>query len=247
MGALVIVVPTVDTPEEARRAVDWTYFPPLGRRSNGGGQAFGSQMWGGVPGGYRQTWNDNVVLIAMIETLEGVRNARAIAATPGVDALFAASGDLGNFSGFQEGDPEYELLVTEIVEAAQAADKRVCGPLRWMGDRPEFTCFQGGTESANIRRGASAEIEGAMARRSDAGAGSAGELMGNVSAACGEMVYEADCLAAVRAAAARSGSLPSSEREAIRALLLETVSDHPAQAAAIREASAQAGLRLDGE
>ena len=38
MGALVIVVPTVDSVEEAQEAVDWTYFPPVGRRSSGGGQ-----------------------------------------------------------------------------------------------------------------------------------------------------------------------------------------------------------------
>jgi hypothetical protein len=61
-GALVIVVPTVDTVEEAIEARNWTYFPPLGRRSNGGGQAFDAGMWGGVPGGYRNTINDNVVL-----------------------------------------------------------------------------------------------------------------------------------------------------------------------------------------
>ena len=38
MGSLVIVVPTVDTVEEAQAAIDWTYFPPIGRRSSGGGQ-----------------------------------------------------------------------------------------------------------------------------------------------------------------------------------------------------------------
>ena len=70
-GALVLVVPTVDTVEEAREVVNWAYFPPLGRRSNGGGQAFDAGMWGGVPGGYRQTVNDNLVLVLMIETLEG--------------------------------------------------------------------------------------------------------------------------------------------------------------------------------
>ena len=74
-GALVIVVPTVDTVEEAIEARNWTYFPPLGRRSNGGGAAFDAGMWGGVPGGYRNTANDNIVLILMIETLEGVKNA----------------------------------------------------------------------------------------------------------------------------------------------------------------------------
>ena len=75
-GALVIVVPTVDTVEEAIEARNWTYFPPLGRRSNGGGQAFEAAMWGGVPGGYRNTVNDNIVLILMIETLEGLEERR---------------------------------------------------------------------------------------------------------------------------------------------------------------------------
>ena len=45
-GALVIVVPTVDTVEEAIEARNWTYFPPLGRRSQGGGQGFDAAMWG---------------------------------------------------------------------------------------------------------------------------------------------------------------------------------------------------------
>ena len=83
-GALVVVVPTVDTVEEAIEARNWTYFPPLGRRSNGGGQAFDAAMWGGVPGGYRNTINDNIVLILMIETLEGLKNADEIAKVPGV-------------------------------------------------------------------------------------------------------------------------------------------------------------------
>jgi 2-keto-3-deoxy-L-rhamnonate aldolase RhmA len=62
-------------------------------------------MWGGVPGGYRATSNDNIVLIEMIETLDGVQSAREIAAIPGVTAIFAASGDLGNFSGYKQGRP----------------------------------------------------------------------------------------------------------------------------------------------
>ena len=81
-GALVVVVPTIDTVAEAIEARDWTYFPPLGRRSKGGGQAFDANMWGSVPGGYRETINDNIVLILMIETLEGLKNADEIAKVP---------------------------------------------------------------------------------------------------------------------------------------------------------------------
>jgi 2-keto-3-deoxy-L-rhamnonate aldolase RhmA len=156
-GALVLVVPTVDTVEEAREVVEWTYFPPLGRRSNGGGQAFDAAMYGGVPGGYRQTANDNIVLVLMIETLEGVKNAAAIAKVPGVTAVFAASGDLANFTGYRQGQPDYERVINIVHDAALAAGVRLCGPLAWR-DRPDFTCFQAGSETAAIARGAAAEL-----------------------------------------------------------------------------------------
>ena len=156
-GALVIVVPTIDTVEEAKAARDWTYFPPLGKRSQGGGQAFEAGMWGGVPGGYRATINDNIVLIVMIETLEGIKNAHEIAKVPGITGVFAASGDLGNFSGYAQGTPDYERLINVVHDATLAAGKRLCGPVAWR-DRADFTCFQAGSETAAIARGVAAEL-----------------------------------------------------------------------------------------
>src|SRR5215469_15385843 len=156
-GALVIVVPTIDSLQEAIDARNWTYFPPLGRRSNGGGQAFDGNMWGNVPGGYRNTINDNVVLVLMIETLEGLRDADAIAKVPGVTAVFAASGDLGNFSGYRQGTPDYERGINIVHDAAIKANVRLCGPFAWR-DRPDFTCFQAGSETAAIARGVAAEL-----------------------------------------------------------------------------------------
>jgi 2-keto-3-deoxy-L-rhamnonate aldolase RhmA len=156
-GALVIVIPTVRSVEEGTAARDWTYFPPLGKRSQGGGQAFSPDFWGTVPGGYRNTINDNVVLIEMIETIGGVAAAREIAAIPGVDAVFAASGDLGNFSGYKQGEPDYERLINAVHDAALAAGKRLCGPFAWR-DRPDFTCFQNASEVVAIGRGVAAEL-----------------------------------------------------------------------------------------
>jgi 2-keto-3-deoxy-L-rhamnonate aldolase RhmA len=156
-GALVVVVPTVRSVEEGMAARDWTYFPPMGKRSQGGGPAFSVDFWGTVPGGYRNTINQNVVLIEMIETIGGAAQAREIAAIPGVDAVFAASGDLGNFSGYKQGDPDYERLINVVHDAALAAGKRLCGPLAWR-DRPDFTCFQAGSETAAIARGVAAEL-----------------------------------------------------------------------------------------
>ncbi len=156
-GALVIVIPTVRTAEEGKAGRDWVYFPPFGKRSQGGGQAFSAEFWGNVPGGYRNTINDNVVLIEMIETIGGAAHAREIAAIPGVDAVFAASGDLGNFSGYKQGDPDYERLINVVHDAALAAGKRLCGPFAWR-DRPDFTCFQNASELVAIGRGVADEL-----------------------------------------------------------------------------------------
>src|SRR5687767_7965736 len=140
-GAMVLVVPTVNTAEEAKEVVQWAYFPPFGRRSAGGSQTsavLGRWMQGA---NYRQTFNNNLVVIVMLETIEAVKNAEAIARVPGVTGVFAASGDLGNFSGYVEGDADYEKLITTVHDPTLKAGKRLCGPFRW-NNRPGFTCFQ---------------------------------------------------------------------------------------------------------
>jgi 2-keto-3-deoxy-L-rhamnonate aldolase RhmA len=109
IGALGIIVPTVDTVEKAQAAVKWAKYPPEGRRSQGNGQ-YGA-LWGND---YRQTANENMVVVIMIETPIGVENAEKIASVPGIDVIFAASTDLANFSGHRQGDKEYEALVTRI-------------------------------------------------------------------------------------------------------------------------------------
>src|ERR1043166_3167064 len=109
IGALGIIVPTVDTVEKAQAAVKWAKYPPIGRRSMGGGQY--RALWGDD---YRQTINENMAVVIMIETPLGVANAKEIASVPGIDVIFAASTDLGNFSGYRQGDPQYEALVTTI-------------------------------------------------------------------------------------------------------------------------------------
>lgn len=249
MGAAVIVVPTVDSVEEAQEAVNWTYFPPVGRRSSGGGQG-PSEIWGDVPGGYRQTWNDNVVLFLMIETLEGVESAREIAKIPGVTGLFAASGDLGNFSGFGEGDAEYEALIAEVTTAAIEAGIHACAPLRW-ADRPDFTCFQAGTEGANIRRGAAAEIQQAQDRYGRTGGGGsgravseAGSVLANLTAECGSITYEDDCYAAVRSAASAADSMSASDKARVGRRVRELIAANPGQAARIREIASSGGLDI---
>jgi 2-keto-3-deoxy-L-rhamnonate aldolase RhmA len=157
IGALGIIVPTVDTVEKAEAAVRWSKFPPLGRRSQGAGQY--RELWGSE---YRQTANDNMMVVIMIETPEGVANAEKIAAVPGIDVIFAASGDLGNFSGYKQGDPPYEALVTRIKDATLARGIKLGGPLAWK-DRPGFSFFQGPAETVLIRTGAQSVLKTAPA------------------------------------------------------------------------------------
>ena len=157
LGALVLIVPTVRSVQQGIQARDWAFFPPLGDRSLGGGQAFSPAFWGNVPGGYRATINQNLVLIEMIETLPALMEAKQIAAIPGVTAIFAAASDLANRSGYQQGSPDYERLINIVHDAAISEHKRLCGPISWL-NRPDFTCFQAGSEISAIRRGVADEL-----------------------------------------------------------------------------------------
>ena len=156
IGALGIIVPMVDDADKIRNAVTFAKFPPMGKRSQGGGQY--RALWGND---YRRTANDNVMIIAMIESPAGVANAAEIAGVPGVDVVFAASSDLGSFSGKRQGDPEYEALVTAIEAGTLGADRLLGGPLAWMSTRAPYRFFQGPGTTSLIRRGASGVLEAA--------------------------------------------------------------------------------------
>jgi len=152
LGALGIIVPTVDTVEKAEAAVKWAKYPPVGRRSQGNGQygpLYGSD--------YRQTANDNMVVVIMIETPIGVENAEKIASVPGIDVIFAASTDLGNFSGHKQGEKEYESLVTRIHDVTLEHGIRLGGPQAWK-DRQGFTFFQAPGETTLIQLGAQVNL-----------------------------------------------------------------------------------------
>ena len=159
IGALGIIVPTVDTVEKAQAAVKWAKYPPEGRRSQGNGQ------YGALYGSdYRQTANDNMVVVIMIETPIGVENAEKIASVPGIDVIFAASTDLGNFSGHRQGEKEYESLVTKIHDVTLEHGIRLGGPQAWK-DRPGFTFFQAPGETTLIQLGAQVNLSRALAKK----------------------------------------------------------------------------------
>ena len=57
---------------------------------------------------------------------------------PGVSAVFAASTDLANFTGYAQRSPDYERAINIVHDAAIKAGVRLCGPLAWR-DRADFS------------------------------------------------------------------------------------------------------------
>jgi 2-keto-3-deoxy-L-rhamnonate aldolase RhmA len=153
IGAAGIIIPMVEDVQKVQNAIKFSRYPPLGKRSLGNGQ-YGT-LWGPD---YRQIANDNVMIVAMIESPAGVNIAEEIASTPGVDVVFVASTDLGSFSGFKQGDPQYEALVRTVEQAVSKAGKKLAGPLAWKASRQGYMFFQGPTEASLIKTGAQFDL-----------------------------------------------------------------------------------------
>ena len=121
IGALGVIIPTVDDVDRAREAAKWARYPPVARRSAGSGQAAG--IWGGNGVNYRQTINENMLVVIMIETPTGAANAYDIASVPGVDVVIIGNNDLSSFSGFPQSDDRYQLLMNKIHDDTLKAGK----------------------------------------------------------------------------------------------------------------------------
>ena len=121
LGALGVVIPTVDDVERAREAAKWARYPPTGRRSAGGGQA--ARIWGVNGINYRQTFNDNMLVVVMIESPTGVANVHEIARVPGIDVVIVGNNDLSSFSGYAQTDDRYQAMITRIHDETVKAGK----------------------------------------------------------------------------------------------------------------------------
>jgi 4-hydroxy-2-oxoheptanedioate aldolase len=124
-GAQTVVVPMVSTGEEARAAAAAMRYPPQGIRGMGAGVVRASGY--GLNPDYMFKANDEVCLMVQAETRAAVDNIDAIAATPGVDAVFIGPSDLAADMGHM-GDttaPEVEEAIAHVMARTQAAGKHV--------------------------------------------------------------------------------------------------------------------------
>jgi 4-hydroxy-2-oxoheptanedioate aldolase len=150
MGASGVMVPMCNTPAQAQALAQQVFYPGTGRR----GSAFSPRAAGyGAFGGNAHTARSNggVALIPMIETPEGVGNAAAIAATPGVTAVFVGPNDLSHAMG--QGDnwrhPEVDAAIGRALRAVADAGK----PAGTLGLSPQDEAHfgaQGATFFANV-------------------------------------------------------------------------------------------------
>jgi 2-keto-3-deoxy-L-rhamnonate aldolase RhmA len=123
-GALGIVMPHVDTPEEAREIADRMRYPPQGHRSVAGGLPH----FGYVPvsiGAACTAINAATLIVVMLETPQAIANAPAIAAVPGIDSLLIGTSDLSMELGIpgQLGDERIVGAYRAVVEACNAHGK----------------------------------------------------------------------------------------------------------------------------
>ena len=119
MGAKGVIMPHVDTPEEARRFVEGGKFPPLGKRGSSAGCRAAS--YGYCPSAYYYARaNERTALMAMIESEEGVRNIEAILDT-GVDAIRVGRGDLSLSMGLHghQDDPRFIATIRTVTDACR--------------------------------------------------------------------------------------------------------------------------------
>jgi 2-keto-3-deoxy-L-rhamnonate aldolase RhmA len=120
-GAQGIVVPHVNTPGDAKAAIDACKYPPVGHRSSlaTAVQAGWSPM---SVGDVSRFMNDNILMTMLIETPEAIENVEAIAAVDGVDVLSVGSNDLALEMGIP-GDFDHPQLLAAYARVVAAAHK----------------------------------------------------------------------------------------------------------------------------
>ena len=123
-GALGVMIPNLETPEQARLAVNSVKYAPMGKRGVGLGSAHTDYL-NPDPVTYFHESNANTTIIAQIESTVGLANVDAIAATEGIDILWPGHFDLSQSMGIpaQFQHPDFLAALEQVVAAARKHGK----------------------------------------------------------------------------------------------------------------------------
>ncbi len=125
LGVNGIIVPHVNTKEEALRAVDAAKFAPIGHR----GVCYGRRSYGVTD--YLTKANDETIVVAMLEDIVAIRNLADILTVDNIDVFVVARGDLSHSMGYlgQPHHPEaaavYDEAVAQIIASGRVAGVQV--------------------------------------------------------------------------------------------------------------------------
>ncbi len=114
MGAQTLLIPFVETPDEAAAAVAATRYPPHGVRGVAGGTR--ASRFGLTPD-YFQVADDEIAVLVQIESVNALARLEEIAAVPGVDGVFIGPSDLAASMGLL-GRPSADAVQKELKQAA---------------------------------------------------------------------------------------------------------------------------------
>jgi len=123
IGAKTLLVPMVDTAEQARSLVSATRYPPLGIR--GVGSAVGRASQWSARADYLDAADDEVCLLVQAETVQALGNLEAICAVDGVHGVFIGPADLAASMGHRgrPGHPEVQAAIEGAMRTIVAAGK----------------------------------------------------------------------------------------------------------------------------
>ncbi len=119
LGVQNFMFPMIDTPEQALAAVSYTRYPPHGVRGIAG--ATRASKYGRIDQ-YLHTAHTQVAVVVQLESLQAIRNARAIAEVDGINACFIGPNDLAASMGYP-GDLKHPAVVAAVDEAIHAVQQ----------------------------------------------------------------------------------------------------------------------------
>lgn len=121
-GADGVIIPMICSQEEAVQAVSFAKYPPEGRRGVGLNRA---QRYGFAFNEYREWVDRNLVVIAQIEHIDGVKNIESIINTEGIDGIIIGPYDLSGSLGIpgQYNDPKVKEALKKVEEACRTYKK----------------------------------------------------------------------------------------------------------------------------
>lgn len=122
-GAWGIIVPMINTREEAQRVIEYTKYPPVGLRSIGGifgPYGFGISNWSE----YAQTANEETLVAVQIESAPALENIDEILSVPGIDVAFVGPNDLHAQLGLTPSSDGAEPEFMDALARIQAAARR---------------------------------------------------------------------------------------------------------------------------